>query len=125
MTRIVCAEDCGNSPRRLLLKKLLTALAKGDNAFILRNLSDDIIWERAGDAPLRGKGDVARMLDQFKREAKAEMVIDNIVTHGPSGAANGRLTLTNGQTYAFSHFYRFSGARDTRIKQVTAYSIRT
>lgn len=123
MTRVICAEDCGNSPRRLQIKRLLTALARGDNAFILRSLSDDVSWNRPGEAPLQGKDAVARALKQMQRQAKAEMLIANIVTHGPTGAANGTLKLSNGKTFAFSHVYRFKGATDARLKELTEYLI--
>jgi hypothetical protein len=125
MTRIICAEDCGNSPRKLLLKKLLTALAKGENAFVLKNLSEDILWDRVGAAPLRGKESVATMLEELKRQPRSELVIENIVTHGPTGAANGTLKLANGRTYAFSHVYRFRGAADAHIRVLTEYLIKT
>ena len=123
MTRVICAEDCGNSPRRLQIKKLLTALARGDNAFVLRSLSDDVSWNRPGEASLQGKDAVARALIQMQRQARVEMVIENIVTHGPTGAANGILKLSNGKTIAFSHVYRFKGAKDARLKELTEYLI--
>ena len=125
MTRIVCAEDCGNSPKRLLLKKVLTALARGDTAFVLRHLAEDVTWHQPGAAPLQGKAAVAQLLEAMERETKAELVIENILTHGPTGAANGRMTLTNGESYAFAHVYRFKGAADTQIKELTTYLIKT
>ena len=123
MTRIVCAEDCGNSPRRLLLKKVLTALAKGESAFALKNMTEDVVWIRPGEKAVSGKDAVGKLLEQRKREAKAVLVIDNIITHGPSGATNGAITLANGRSYAFSHVYRFNAAADARIKLLTEYLI--
>lgn len=35
MTRIILREDCGNSPKNLLLAKLTTAFAQGSTNFIL------------------------------------------------------------------------------------------
>jgi len=109
VTRIVCAEDCGNSPRRLLLKKVLTALAKGESAFVLKNMTETSFGS-PGEKAVSGKDAVGKLLEQRKREAKAVLVIDNIITHGPSGAANGAITLANGRSYAFSHLYRFNSA---------------
>jgi len=125
MTRVICAEDCGNSPKRLFLKKFNTALAKGDDAFVLRSLADGVVWERVGEGRLLGKQRVAEALEKMKRERVAELVILNIVTHGSTGAANGTLKLEDGRTLSYSHFYRFSGAKGTSIKEVTAYVVET
>ena len=125
MTRIICAEDCGNSPRRLLIKKLLTALAKGDNGFVLKTLGEDVVWVRPGGEPIRGREAVAAFLEDRKAEPKLLMVISNIITHGPAGAANGTIDLGDGTHQAFSHVYRFRSAADSRIKEITEYLIET
>ena len=125
MTRIICAEDCGNAPKRILLKKLLTALARGDNAFILKNVSDDVTWHRPGQSSLLGKAAVAKALERMKRQPMAEMTIETIVTHGPTGAANGVMIFNSGKSVAFSHVYRFSSAKGARIKELTEYLIPT
>ena len=125
MTRIICAEDCGNAPKRLLIKQLLTALARGENAFVLKHLTDDIVWQRVGRTPLQGKPAVSTELQRMKREIKSEMIIENIVTHGAAGAANGRMQLKNGKSFGFAHVYRFQGAAGVRIKEITEYLIRT
>lgn len=125
MTRIICAEDCGNAPKRLLIRDWLTALAKGDSPAVLKHLSEDIVWQRVGRAPLAGKEAVAAELQKMKREVKAEMIIENILTHGPGGAANGTMQLKDGKSFAFSHVYRFQSAAGARIKEITEYMIRT
>ena len=123
MTKVICAEDCGNAPKKLLTNKILTALAWGDNAFILKHLSAHITWTPAGVEPVRGRNAVAALLEQAKRETKALMAIENIITHGLTGAANGTMKLKNGKAYAFCHVYRFSGAREASIKELTAHVI--
>jgi hypothetical protein len=125
MTKVTCAEDCGNSPRILLLKKVLTAFAKGDSAFILKQMAEDVAWLRPGAASLQGKAAVAQVLAAMQREPVAELVIDNILTHGPAGAANGVMRLANGGSYSFSHVYRFKSAGNPLIKEITVYLIKT
>jgi limonene-1,2-epoxide hydrolase len=124
MTKIICAADCGNSPKKLLLKDFSSALGRGTDAFVLKHLSDDVVWEWVGASPLRGKAAVATMLKRTNHEARQEMVIENILTHGSAGAANGTMRLTNGRSYGFCHVFEFSGAKGETIKRITSYEIR-
>jgi ketosteroid isomerase-like protein len=123
VTKVICAEDCGNSPKLLQLKRFLTAFAKGNDAFVLKNLTDDIAWHRPGSAPVQGKNGVGRLLEEMRRDPTAEMRIETIITHGPAGAANGTMRTAGGRTYAFCHVYHFNTAKDTRIKRLESYLI--
>jgi len=125
MTRIICAEDYGNAPKRLLIRDWLTALARGNNAFVLKHLSEDVVWQRVGSAPLVGKLAVAAELQKMKREIKTEMTIENILSHGAAGAADGVMRLKSGRTFGFAHVYRFQGAAGVGFKEITEYLIRT
>jgi hypothetical protein len=124
MMRIVCATDCGNSPKRLLLRDFSSALARGSDARVLKYLTDDIVWEWVGAPPLRGKNVVAQMLKRMKQEARQELVIENIITHGGTGSVNGTMRLTNGRSYGFCHVFVFSGAAGKHIQRITSYEIR-
>ncbi|HET6846845.1 MAG TPA: nuclear transport factor 2 family protein [Anaerolineales bacterium] len=124
MTRIICAEDCGNSPKKLLLKGFNVALARGNQAAVLKRLTDDILWEWVGSAPLRGREAVASMLRRMHQEPRQELVIDHILTHGDAGSVNGTLRLTNGRSYGFCHVFVLSGAGGKQIRRITSYEIR-
>jgi len=47
-------EDCGNAPKKLLLKELNIAFARGDSEKILSFVTDDIVWEIVGEKRLKG-----------------------------------------------------------------------
>jgi limonene-1,2-epoxide hydrolase len=124
MTRIICEEDCGKSPRKLLLKDFNSALARGNEAAVPKRLTNDIVREWVGAAPVRGREAVARLLRQMKDEARQELVIQNIITHGNAGSVNGTLRLTDGRSYGFCHVFQLSGAKGARIQRITSYEIR-
>ena len=54
--KIICAEDCGNSPKKEFLKKFTIAFCKGDLPFIEDAISDDMCWSRVGDQIIQGEG---------------------------------------------------------------------
>ena len=124
MTKIVCEEDCGNAPKRIQIRDLNIAFAKGESDAVLEELTDNVIWEYVGDRRLEGKEAVADALQKEERTPKAEMVIFTIMTHGNVGGANGTITLKNGKTYSFSHVYKFSSAaKNAKIKEILSYVI--
>ena len=125
MTKIICAADCGNSPKKLMLKDFNSALARGIRARVLGYLTDDILWEWVGASPLQGKEAVDRMLQRLQHEPRQELVIENIITHGSAGSANGTMRLTNGRSYGWCHVFEFSGAGGSLIKHIRSYEIRT
>ncbi len=55
--------------------------------------------------------------------ATDELILDQILSHGKAGAANGVMKLQIGKQYAFSDFYVFQGAKGIKVKSVTSYCI--
>ena len=124
MTRIICAADCGNSPKKLFLRDFNAALARGNQAAVLKRLADDIDWDWVGSARVRGREAVASMLRRMHQEPPQELVMEHIITHGDAGSVNGTLRLTNGRSYGFCHVFVFSGAGGKQIRRITSYEIR-
>ena len=124
MTKIIYSADCGNSPKTLFLKDFNAALARGNQAAVLKRLADDIDWDWVGGARFQGREAVASMLRRMRREPPQELVMEHIITHGDAGAVNGTLRLTNGRSYGFCHVFQFRGARGTLIRGITSYEIR-
>ena len=122
MTKIFIREDCGNSPKNILLQNLTIAFAKGDNRFLLENLTDDIRWNIVGERVIEGKDAFA---DALKNDRVAELSIHHIATHGKSGAVDGMRKMKNGRTVAFCDVYEFKDAKGTRVKEITSYVIET
>jgi hypothetical protein len=68
MTRVVINEDCGNSPKNIVVQELTIAFAKGDSKFILNSVTDDIRWNVVGDQVVQGKDfETAQVREEFER----------------------------------------------------------
>ena len=119
-----CAENCGNSPKKELLKDLTIAHAKHDIDFCLDWLTDDVVWDMIGDQSIQGKRDVEKILKQWKDHKVQHLRIQNIITHGDTGSVNGTITFSDQQSVAFCHVYNFRGfGKKAKIKTITSYMI--
>ncbi len=123
MTRVIISEDCGNSPKNILVRDFTVALAKADLKFILKSVNDDIRWDIVGDKVIQGKDSFARALEERRNYRALELTIQHIATHGKAGAVNGTMKLKNKGTHAFSNVYEFSNTKGTSIKSITSYVI--
>ncbi len=127
MVKIICKEDCGNAPEKLLLKELTSAFAKGAvQRELLPRLADDVSWEIAGAEPIKGKDAVARMLAETAKSGNkaTQIEIENIITHGNAGSVNGHITMADGKQYAFCDVYVWNGASaKSAIRKITSFSI--
>lgn len=124
MVKITVGEDCGNAPKKLLLKDFNIAFAERDIDLVADSLSDDITWNIVGDKEVQGKVDFVEALEQTNREQVSELTISKIITHGKEAAVSGIRTLENGKHYAFCDVYEFSGAKGPQIKTITSYIIK-
>ncbi|WP_424493263.1 nuclear transport factor 2 family protein [Salinimicrobium sp. GXAS 041] len=105
------------------LKEFNIAFAKGNVEFITASVTDDIVWNIMGDRKIEGKERFTEELEKMKAIKASELRLDRILTHGKEGALNGIMTMQNGEKYAFSDFYSFSGAKGTKVKSITSYVI--
>lgn len=123
--KIVCLEDCGNAPKKLLLRDFNIAFARGDVDTIVQNISDDVCWEMIGDKRLEGIRSVTEELEQMKEFKATELHLTSIITHGATASADGILHFPDGSRYAFSDVYRFTSAgKQAKIKEIRSYVIR-
>jgi hypothetical protein len=121
MTIVNVSDDCGNSPKNILLKELTIAFAKGDAHFILSKIAKDIQWNIVGQKHLRGKKDFALALEQMMKDELKEITIQHVISHGKAGAVNGMKGLKNGRTHAFCDVYEFINAKGTGVREITSY----
>lgn len=122
--KVFCKEDCGNAPRKQVLKSFNIAFASGNVEAVLDAVSDDIVWERVGDCTIRGKHAFADALNRYSNQAADELRLLTIITHGNEASANGILKFNGQYTWAFCDVYRFAGFTKTaKIKQITSYAI--
>lgn len=124
--KIICAEDCGNAPKKNLLKELSIAFAKNDIGFISEVMSDHVCWDIIGYKVIQGKNNVVETLEQMKDRKVTEIQIRNIITHGRTAAVNGTLKSADMKEIAFCDVYLFTGAgKKSKIKEITSYVIET
>jgi len=115
MTKITSSPDCGNSPKKELLKKINIAFANGNSDFLTESVADKIVWDIIGEKKIVGKEKFTEHLIKMKAEKASELVLDRILTHGKEGAVNGIMKMQNGKKYAFSDFYDFNGAKGSKV----------
>jgi len=123
MTKIIKSDDCGNSPKNLLVESISIALALGDGRSLSGSVTDDIRWNIIGTDLLQGKESFDARLEQLSNDKVIEIVIQHVATHGKAGAVNGTKKLKNGKTYAFCDVYEFSGVKGTSVQDITSYVI--
>lgn len=124
--KIECDENCGNSPKKQLLRDLTIAFAKNEIDFCLDWITDDIVWEIVGDRLIQGKGKYEEALNDLRTKKSQALHIYNIITHGNTGSVNGTLLLTNKQCFSFCDVYNFRGfGKHSKIKAITSYIIET
>ena len=123
MTKVILREDCGNSPKNILVQDLTIALVKGDTKFILKKVTDDIRWNLVGDRLVAGKEKIREILKQMKNHEATELALYHIATHGQSGAADGTIKFKNGKTIAYCNIYEFNNTKGTLIREISSYEI--
>lgn len=124
MTKIISSPNCGNSPKMEFIKQFNIAFAEGNVAFLTENVTDDIIWNITGDQKIEGIKAFTEELKKMQAVKASELRIDQILSHGKEGAANGIMIMENGKQYAFSDFYVFHSAKGEKIKAITSYCIK-
>lgn len=122
--KVDCAENCGNAPRKELLRDFTIALAKNNSNFFSEWLKDDINWEIIGEKNIQGKEAFeSRIVEMNKREVE-HLRIEHIITHGNKASVNGSYTYKDGKRNAFCDVYEFAGfGRKAMIKKITSYFI--
>ena len=117
-------EDCGNAPRKLVLRDFNVAWAAGDVAAVADWVTDDVWWNRVGDRVVEGKGELERAVAEMTGDAATRLRIDNIITHGATAAVNGAVELDSGSRYEFCDVYRFAGhGKNARIAEIASYAV--
>jgi len=121
--KITVPKDCGNAPKKLILRDFNVAFITKDKTTLLENIADNITWNIIGDEIVEGKGNFINKLDELYKDKITELLIYDIITHGYVASTHGRVIGTN-QSFDFCHVYKFTGASKTaKIKTITSYII--
>src|SRR5699024_9274251 len=119
-------KDCGNAPKKLVLRDFHIAVAQNDIDFISEQLTDDSKWELIGQQQIEGKQNMLEAIEQMGHRKILKLEIDHIITHGKITSINGHWTLDNEETYAFCHVHVFNNfSKQAKIKKTTSYVIQT
>lgn len=121
---VICPIDCGNAPKKQLLKDFTIALLQNQLDYCYEWITDNIVWELVGDKRLEGKKEWLAFFEETNYRGIQELHIHNIITHGNTASLNGTIYFDNGQKIAFCDVYNFSGfGKKAKIKSVTSYVI--
>lgn len=119
---VVDEPDCGNAPRREILRDIVMALATRDADAVAKYLGPDAVWRLAGDRDMTSAHEIASWV--ASTPAPTELRFESLVTHGREASASGTLTLASGEVLHFSHVFQFAGATKTaKVKRITSYLI--
>jgi ketosteroid isomerase-like protein len=112
--------DCGNAPRKEVLRDIVIGLAERDANAVGALLADDVRWWLVGDTELVG-ADAVRDWVTGLPEA-AELAFDALMTHGRLAGVDGTVTTADGVQEAFCHVLHFAGAaKSAKIVRVRSY----
>ena len=81
ITKLTIHADCGNAPRKLVLRDLNIAFAHSDLQAILDHFTDNIRWQIIRQTNLRSKETVRTALKAMKDTVTTELLIHSIFTH--------------------------------------------
>jgi hypothetical protein len=123
MTKIIVSEDCGNSPKNILIQKLTIAIAKRDTKFILDTVVDLVRWNIVGNQLIEGKENLAGYLKQSKINQISLLTIHHVASHGKAGAVDGTQKMENGEMFAYCDVYEFGNTKGTMISEIISYVI--
>lgn len=122
---VVCPVDCGNAPRKVILRDWNIALAGGDVPLVADLLADNVVYEPIGAPPIEGKTAVEAHFVQQARDLSSgadEFHIHNIITHGNTAALNASLVMNDGRRFDYCHVYLFNGfSKTAKLKRITEY----
>ena len=122
MLIVEAPEDCGNAPRKRVIRDFIVALYSGQTPEVLGYLSENVNWKMIGSWDASDKTGVGHYLSQYTKIV--HLRIGTIITHGTDCGIDGEITFESGQQAAFCHVLIFTGgARTAKIKAVRSYQI--
>ena len=122
--KIECLENCGNSPKKTLLKDLGIAFVTNKIDHCLEWLTEDITIEMVGNKQIDGIDNVKKWWENYWNYQANHLRIINIITHGNTASINGTLHFNDHHDIAFCHVLQFRGfGKNAKIKKITAYII--
>ncbi len=123
MLKITIHADCGDAPKKQLLRDMNIAFARSDVEAILDFFTDDVHWRIVGETELRGKAAMREALEAMKGVVTRELIIHSIITGGREGAVHGVIISEDGAPVAFCDVVQFDSAGGNLIGMMTSFAI--
>jgi hypothetical protein len=123
MPELKLSADCGNSPKNQFVEQLAVALLLGDRATLEASLSENLLYERAGDETSLGKAELLAGKHLPADETLASLEIEHVLSHGRVGAVNAIARFASGRTWSFCCVCEFLNNKATSIKSIKIYLI--
>ncbi|MFC5337906.1 hypothetical protein [Leucobacter denitrificans] len=115
--KITLPDDCGNSPRNLLVSQFSADWAAGKIESLRPLLSDDVQWEVVGWPELDSEAALS-----FPKDVR-EVEVFTAINHGRASSCNGFM-LTGAGRIDFAHVFLFTGvAKTAKINQIRTYLV--
>ena len=114
--------DCGNAPRKMVIRDFLIAVYQRDVDAVLAALHDNIQWEIVETTRLEGHDAVRAWFAE--QPPATELHVAMVITHGTDCGADGTVIHADGSQSRFNHILVFAGhSKTAKIKQLRSYVI--
>jgi hypothetical protein len=124
MVEVQVTPDCGDAPRKLILRDFSVAIAERATATVLAAVSDDIEWEIIGRRVCHGKAELRATLESMAESAVTMLRLDNLITHGNEAAVGSRVHFGDGRQLRCCDVYTFTSAgRAAKIARIHSFWI--
>lgn len=122
--KVYCAEDCGNAPKKALLRDVAADCWGGAGDVLVAHLTGDARRRIVGGRLLEGSEAIRRFAVTGRGGEASELHIHNIITHGNVASLNGTVTMEDGRVVEFCDVYEFAGfGPKARIKEIVTYAV--
>lgn len=116
--------DCGNAPRKAVIRDFVVDLYGGHVEGTLATLAEDVTWDVLGAISLHGHEDVTPWLEEHQADAATRVRFGLILTHGTDCGVDGEVQFASGKHVSFCHIMKFSGhAKTAKIKMLRSYNV--
>lgn len=123
---IICAENCGNSPKKQKLRDISISLVNKQFDVVMNEVTDDITLNIIGREQVQDKDNFKNQISQLQLQQIKELQIENIITHGNVASLNGIITFKDDVQFSFCNVYQYKGfSKNAKIKAINTYIIRT
>lgn len=121
MVEVHVGPDCGNAPKKRMLRDFSIAFAERDKDAVLAAVADHVEWQIIGEREVAGIKAFGDALNEEWRATVRSLTIDTILTHGAQGSVSGSMALADRRTIHFCDVYTFTS--HAKIARLASYWI--